>query len=190
MEHREQLSRALRKIFWGYIFLYFDLNIATIDILPAGLGYIFFYQAIRDCLMKEDASTKLLNPICWILIIYRIIEWLMNIFQIPTDIFIITEMMSVIALYFHFQLLTNLANIAHKYECAVENTLLSLRTVHTILMTILAFTVHFKEIEWLSLLIMVAQVFIMVFICATIGKFRRAIDALPEAAFHELNIEI
>lgn len=176
MERKEQLSRALRKIFWAYIFLYFDINIGTVDLLPAGLGYIFFYQAIRDGIETEEESSKLLKPICWILIIYRIVEWFMNILQLPTDIFIITEMMSVIALYFHFQLLTNLANIAHKYECPVENTLLALRTVHTVLMTILAFTVHFKEIEWLSMMIMIAQIFIMIFICAVIGKFRRLID--------------
>ena len=176
MERKEQLSRALRKIFWAYIFLYFDINIGTIDLLPAGLGYIFFYQAIRDGIETEEESSKLLKPICWILIIYRIVEWFMNILQLPTDIFIITEIMSVIALYFHFQLLTNLANIAHKYECPVENTLLALRTVHTVLMTIFAFTVHFKEIEWLSLMIMIAQIFIMIFICAVIGKFRRLID--------------
>jgi len=176
MTQKEQLSQALRKIFWAYIFLYFEINIGTMDLLPAGLGYIFFYQAIRDCLEQEEKSTALLKPICWILIIYRIIEWFMNILQLPTDIFIITEMMSVIALYFHFQLLTNLANIAHKYECPVENTLLALRTVHTVLMTILAFTVHFKEIEWLSMMIMIAQIFIMIFICAVIGKFRRLID--------------
>ena len=176
MERKEQLSRALRKIFWAYIFLYFDINIGTVDLLPAGLGYIFFYQAIRDGIETEEESSKLLKPICWILIIYQIVEWFMNILQLPTDIFIITEMMSVIALYFHFQLLTNLANIAHKYECPVENTLLALRTVHTVLMTILAFTVHFKEIEWLSMMIMIAQIFIMIFICAVIGKFRRLID--------------
>lgn len=183
MEQTEKLSQALRKIFWAYIFLYFDINLGTIDILPAGLGYVFFYQAIRDCLEQEEESTKLLKPICWILITYRIIEWFMNIFQLPSDIFIITEMMSVVALYFHFQLLTNLANIAHKYNCPVENTLLALRTIHTVMMTILTFTVHFKEIEWLSLMIMVAQVFIMIFICYVIGRFRHMVDDLSEEMF-------
>ena len=183
MAQREQLSQALRKIFWAYIFLYFDINLGTIDILPAGLGYIFFYQAIRDCLEQEEKSTELLKPICWILIIYRIVEWFMNIFQLPTDIFIITEMMSVVALYFHFQFLTNLANIAHKYDCPVENTLLALRTVHTIMMTLLTFTVHFKEIEWLSLIIVVSQVFIMILICYVLSQFRHMVDNLPEEMF-------
>lgn len=178
MERKEQLSRALRKIFWAYIFLYFDINLGTIDILPAWIGYVFFYQAIRDAIEAEEESAKLLKPICFVLSIYRLIDWFVIMFGIEMDILIITELFAVIALYFHFQLLTNLANIAHKYECPVENTLLALRTVHTVLLTILAFTVHFKEIEWLSLVIMVAQVFIMIFICATIGKFRRFIDGV------------
>ena len=68
--------------------------------------------------------------------------------------------------------------IAHKYDCPIENSLLALRTVHTVMMTILTFTMHFSEIEWLSLMIMVAQVFITIFFCFVIGKFRRYFDAI------------
>lgn len=178
MEQREQLSRALRKIFWGYIFLYFDINLGTIDILPAWIGYIYFSQAINVCIEKEEESAKLLKSICMILTIYRLIDWFVMMFGIKMDILIVSELFSVITLYFHFQFLTNLANIAHKYECPIENTLLALRTVHTVMMTILTFTVHFEKIEWLSLMIMVAQIIIMIFICFVIGKFRRYIDAM------------
>ena len=178
MEEREQLSRALRKIFWGYIFLYFSINLGTLDILPAWLGYIYFSRAIDDCIEKEEPSAKLLKPICSILTIYRLIEWFITMFGIEMNIIIISELFAVVALYFHFQFLTNLANIAHKYECPFENTLLSLRTVHTVMITILTFTMYFKDVEWLSLMIMVAQLFITIFICFVIGKFRRYIDAI------------
>lgn len=178
MEEREQLSRALQKIFWGYICLYFDLNIGTIDILPAWYAYLFFYQAIRDSIEKEEESAKLLKSICLALTIYRLIEWFVVMFGMEMNVMIVTELFSVLALYFHFQFLTNLANIAHKYECPIENTLLALRTVHTVMMTILTFTMHFREIEWLSLMIVVAQIIIMIFICFVIRKFRRYIDAL------------
>lgn len=176
MEQREQLSRALRKIFWGYIFLYFDINLGTIDILPAWIGYIYFSQAINVCIEKEEESAKLLKSICMILTTYRLIDWFVVMLGLEMDILIVSEVFSVVALYFHFQFLTNLANIARKYDCPIENTLLALRTVHTVMMTILTFTMHFSEIEWLSLMIMVAQVFITIYICFVIGRFRRMVD--------------
>lgn len=176
MEQREQLSRALRKIFWAYIFLYFDINLGTIDILPAWLGYSFFYQAIRDGIESEDESAKLLKPICIVLTIYRLMDWFMAMFGMEMNILIVSELFAVIALYFHFQLLTNLANIADKYSYLAVNTLLILRTVHTVLMTILTFTVHFEEIYWLSMSIVVVQAIIMIFVCAAIGNFRHYID--------------
>ena len=178
MEEREQLSRALRKIFWGYIFLYFNFYLGTIDLLPAAISFFLFYQAIRDCLEKEDEATKLLKSICVILGIYHLIDEFMVMFQIQVELFLVEEIMAVLALYFHFQFLTNLANIADKYSYLAVDTILALRTVYTVMMTILTFTMHFEEIEWLSLMIIVAQVFITIFICFVIGKFRRFIDAI------------
>lgn len=176
MEQRELLSRALRKIFWAYIFLYFNINIGTIDILPAWIGYIFFYQAIRDGIEIEEKSAKLIRPIGMILIIYCLIDWCISIFGITMDILIVNELFAVIALYFHFQLLTNLADIADRYSYLEVNTLLTLRTIHTVLMTVLAFTVHFEDIYWVSICIVIVQVIVMIWICAEIGKFKRFID--------------
>lgn len=176
MTQREQLSRSLRKIFWGYIFLYFDIKLGTIDVLPAWLGYVFFYQGIRNGIEVEENSAKLLKPICMALIIYSLINWIMTMFGIGIDILIISDLFAVIALYFHFQLLTNLANIADRYSYLNVNALLNLRTIHTVLMTTLAFTVHFDEIEWLSMLIVVVQVIVMICICSVIAKFRHFID--------------
>ena len=178
MEQREQLSNALRKIFWGYIFLYFDINLGTIDILPAWIAYILFKQAIQGSIEVEEESAKLLKPICLVLIIYRFIDWFVLMFGIEMNVLILTEVFAVISLYFHFQFLTNIANIADKYSYFGTNALLHLRTIHTILMTILTFTVHFEEIYWLSIMIVVVQVIITSFICSVIDKFRRYIDSI------------
>lgn len=58
MEQKEQLSQALRKVFWAYIFLYFDINLGSIDILPAWIGYIF---SIRQYVMVLKLKKSLLN---------------------------------------------------------------------------------------------------------------------------------
>lgn len=190
MERKEQLVSALRKIFWAYIFLYFDINIETIDILPAWVAYLFFYQAIQNALIHEEESTKLLKPICIILVIARFLDWIIVMFSIEMNILLISELFAVIQLYFHFQLLTNLANIAHKYECPQESSLLTFRTIHTVLLTILAFTLQFPKIEGLSFIILIVQVIILVCICVVIYQFRKAVEELPDSAFFAQKIEI
>lgn len=190
MERKEQLSSALRKIFWAYIFLYFNINLGTIDILPSWVAFIMFSSAIDNGIAKEEASAELLKPITMLLGIYYFITWILAMFGITSGLFLISEAATVIALYFHFQLLTNLANIARKYGCEQEKGLLNLRTVQTILMTILAFTVHFEEIYWLSLTLVVIQVIIMICICYVLSKFRHAIEELSDDVFHERNIDI
>lgn len=190
MERKEQLVGALRKIFWAYIFLYFDINIASIDILPAWVAYLFFYQAIQNGLILEEESTRLLKPICIILVIARFLDWIVVMFSIEMNILIISEFFAVIQLYFHFQLLTNLANIAHKYDCPQESSLLTFRTIHTVLLTVLAFTIQFPKIEGLSFIILLVQVIILVCICVVINQFRKAVEELPESTFFMQNIEI
>ena len=71
MERKEQLCRAIKKIGWGYVFLYFNINLGTINIMPAWIGYILFYQAIRDGISQEEESAGLLKTIGIILGIYN-----------------------------------------------------------------------------------------------------------------------
>lgn len=190
MERKEQLSSALRKIFWAYIFLYFHINLGTIDILPGWMAYLFFYQAIQNALVLEEESTKLLKPICIILILAQFWDWVVVMFSIEMNILIVSELFAVIALYFHFQLLTNLANIAHKYNCPQESGLLTSRTVHTVLMTVLAFTVHFQGMEIISIILVIIQLIVMICICVVVNQFGKAVEELPESIFFSQNIEI
>lgn len=191
MERKEQLAKAIKNIGWGYVMLYFDINLGTIDILPAWWSYFWFFrEGINEGISEEEESVNLLKPLGLVLGIYNLITWFMAMFGITSDMFLITEVMSVISLYFHFQLLTNLANIAGKYGCAQKSSILNLRTVQTILLTILAFTVHFEEIYVLSICIMIAQVIVTVCICVVLRKFKHAIEELPETAFYEQEVEI
>lgn len=184
MEKKERLSKAIKKIGWGYVMLYFNINIGTIDILPSWWAYImFFREGINDGVAEEEEAVHLLKPIGLVLGIYYLITWFLTMFGVPTDLFLVTEIVSVISLYYHFQLLTNLANIAKKYGCEQEKSILTLRTVQTILLTILAFTVHFEEIYWISLGIAVAQIIIVIGICVVLRRFKHALDDLPDTEF-------
>ncbi|MBR2045362.1 MAG: hypothetical protein IJ958_04425 [Agathobacter sp.] len=184
MERKEQLCRAIKKIGWGYVFLYFNINLGTINIMPAWIGYILFYQAIRDGISQEEESAGLLKTIGIILGIYNGITWLLSMIAIPAEIFLISEVISVISLYYHFQLLTNLANIAKRYQCfQEEKALLHLRTWQTILLTILAFMVQIEALyEW-SLVLVFVQCIIMVCICVYLRKLKHALEDLPDIIF-------
>lgn len=187
---QEQLAKAIKNIGWGYVMLYFDINLGTIDILPAWWSYFWlFREGINEEISEEEKTANLLKPLCTLLGIYNLITWFMTMFGIPSDTFIITEIMSVISLYFHFQLLTNLANIAGKYGCVQKSSILNLRTVQTLLLTVLAFTVHFEEIYELSICIMIVQVIVTVCICVVLRKFKHSIEELPETAFFEQEVE-
>jgi len=184
MSRKEILCKAIKKIGWGYIFLYFDINLGTIDILPAFCAYWMFYQSIRDGISFEEESANLLKPMAILLMYYQGVLWLFRIFAIPTDYFLITELGSVISLYFHFQLLTNLANIARKYSCFQEKSLLNLRMMQTILLTVLAFTTQFDELYEISLILVVIQIVIMICLCIVLRNFKHALEAVSEVDFN------
>lgn len=178
MEERERLCSAIKKIGWGYIFLYFDINLGTMSILPSWVAYVLFQSGIANGVSAEEESVKLLQPIGIILGIYQGIMWLCKMFMIPTDVLIINETASILSLYFHFQLLTNLANIARKYECPQEKPLLNLRTIQTILLTVLAFTTQFEKLYEISMILVIVQIIIMICLCVELRRFKHELETL------------
>lgn len=185
MEHKERLCKAIKKIAFGYVMLYFDINLGTLDILPSWLGYVLFLQAIKDGLSDEEDSTELLRPVGVLLGIYYAVVWALGIFNVQTDTYIVDEIIAVISLYFHFQLLTNLANIAGKYGCQQQKSILALRTVQTILLTALVFALYIEEYFELALIIGIVQVIVVMCICCVIFRFKKSLEKLPEEEFIE-----
>lgn len=185
MDKKERLCKAIKKIGWGYVPLYFNFNLGTIDIIPSWWSYIMFFREGIDGIEEEEESVKLLKPIGLGLAIYYLITWFCTMFGVPTDWFLISEIASIVSLYYHFQLLTNLANIAGKYGCEQQQSILNLRTIQTVLLTVLAFTVHFEEIYWLSLGIGVIQIIVVIAICLVLRNFKHALEALPDCVFSQ-----
>lgn len=168
----KSISEALRKVAWGYFFLHINFNLGSINILPGWVAYIWFAQAI-PVLGDEEESVNLLEPLAVLLGIFEGIYWVNTAFfasVLPLQLIVVIE--SVLALYFHFQLLTNLASIAHKYGCIQEKTLLTLRTVKTILTTVIVITNTFLIVNWAIYAIVVALLLITIWLCIIITGFR------------------
>ncbi len=128
------LSYAIKRIAVSYIFIYFSINIMVIDILPEWLGY-FMIVSVLPVLSEEERSAQLLKPFGITLGIWNIVEWGMKITGTEWDLTLIGLIIGIITIYFHFQLITNIANL--DIEQPKRKRLLTLRTVIVILHTLL-----------------------------------------------------
>lgn len=140
MTDYNKIYNGISKAIWGYFFLYFNINLGTISILPSFIGYILFLKSI-DLLQEEERELSLLKTLDVILGIWEGIQWLANCVGYSFDgkWQFLNLIIGLVNLYFHFQFLTNLASIATKHQqenCIYDKNLLSYRTILTILQTI------------------------------------------------------
>ncbi len=144
------LVSILRKISWAYILIVFSIHLAWLDILPDWLGYGLLISAIPD-LAKYVPSASLLHTFACLLTVWNFIVWgmdLMGGYDFPQ---LITVIFGCISIYFHFQLLTNLADLSDSTGCSQGRRLRSLRTFNTLLQTMLAFPVPWETINKFTL---------------------------------------
>ena len=140
--NHEKLYRGVSHAAWAYFFLYFDINLGSLNILPDFMCYVLLWSAI-GCLEEEERDLALLRPLCVLLGVWAGADWVFTLlggtldgrFR-PMDLLI-----SVAAIYFHFQLFTDFARLAARYQPQgeeLDGRLLRLRTVHTLLLTAVA----------------------------------------------------
>ena len=139
MTDRETLYTGAGRAAWGYFFLYLDINLGSLNILPDWGAYLLFLSAIR-LLAGERRDLGLLRPLGILLAVWHGADWALALFGggvsglwAPADVVI-----GVVQMYFHFQLLTDCAALAAAHqgpEETVDRRLLRWRTVQTVLMT-------------------------------------------------------
>ena len=138
----EKLYRGVSHAAWAYFFLYFNVNLGSLNILPDFVCYLLLWSAI-GCLEEEERDLALLRPLCVLLGVWAGADWVLTLLGgtldgrfLPMDLLI-----SVAAIYFHFQLFTDFARLAARYQPQgeeLDGRLLRLRTVHTLLLTAVA----------------------------------------------------
>lgn len=140
--NHEKLYRGVSHAAWAYFFLYFDINLGSLNILPDFMCYVLLWSAI-GCLEEEERDLALLRPLCVLLGVWAGADWVFTLlggtldgrFR-PMDL-----LLAVAAIYFHFQLFTDFAHLAARYQPPgeeLDRSLLRLRTVHTLLLTAVA----------------------------------------------------
>ena len=136
-----KLYTGISRCAWGYFFLYFDINFGSVSVLPRFVGFWLFLSAI-DLLSEEERELKLLRPLGVGLLCWHLISWGLSWVNITPENLIPAAdvVICVINLYFHFQLVTNLAAIAARHqgpEASLDRRLLSCRTMQTVVFTAL-----------------------------------------------------
>lgn len=135
----DRLCRGTTCAAWAYFFLYFNVNLGTLNILPDFACYVLLWQAIA-CLEGEERDLRLLRPLCLLLGVWAGLEWAVALLGwslegrlLPWDL-----LLAVAGLYFHFQLFTDLAAMAARWQAegqGLDRRLLRLRTALTLLIT-------------------------------------------------------
>ena len=172
----EKLCTAVKHAAVGYVFLHVHINLGTLDILPDWACYWFVLSAI-DKLKDWRASAGLLRPLCLGLGCWEMLCWLLKLLgAVPAWFTPLATVAAVIGLYFHFQLLTELASLARDFGCPQDRRLLILRTVRTLLATFLALPLPWAELEVLGYLSVIVMIVVCIWLCGTLFSLKHSLE--------------
>lgn len=131
------VAAAIGSVAWGYLFFHLDINLGTLDILPNWAFYAFALSALPG-LAKVERSAKLLRPLGLILLWVTVLMWVLKAIGAGLNSYLVTAVITVLELYFHFQLLTNIADIAARFDTDKARSLKRLRNFRAVYMTLFA----------------------------------------------------
>lgn len=128
----EKRYAALTKIAWGFVFTYLDFHLGRINVLPDFVGFWLIWSAIGQ-LAEECRDLTLLKPFAVTLILWSGLDGGLRWMGITADrlVPLAGTIVGLVSLYFHFQLLTDLAQFAPDGEKgrALRVRLLRIRNV-------------------------------------------------------------
>lgn len=182
MTDREILYKGVSRAAWAYLFVYLDINLGTVSILPTFVGYWMFLSVIR-LLAPIRRELALLRPLGIFLMLTQLVSWLMSWSggKLDGKFALLDLLVCVALLYFHFQLFTDLAALAEIYQkedSTVHLSLLRWRTVQTILITCMAFMGYpLRWFDWWEqVTVFMAVVYIIAgfFLIVSLFRLRKA----------------
>ena len=137
----QKLQRSLSKVILGYVFLYININIGQVNLLPVFVGYLLFLLAIEG-LKEEERELSLLKTLGVILALWHAFVWAMSWVSVEIEgkWLLADILISVMNIYFQFQFVTNLAAIAEKYQTEEDDLhgkMLKYRTWQTVILTVI-----------------------------------------------------
>ncbi len=174
------LSSAIKKIAISYILIYLHINISVIDILPDWLGY-FLIVSVLPILSQKEKSAQLLKPFGIAIGVWNILEAILSLMGAEWNLTIISLVFNVVTIYFHFQLITNIANL--DIEEAKKKRLLNLRTATVLLHTVTSlallvptmFDIDYEIYSYFVMVMLIPQLVICFWISGELFKLSKAL---------------
>lgn len=174
---RKLLASAVGKIAWAYVLLHLDVKVMGLDLLPSWGAWLLILSALRP-LAEVVRSAALLRPPAIVLAVWSAVCWLpLGLSDGGWPVQLVGLVMQILAIYCHFQLLTDLAVLAGRIGAA-DRRLRVLRTVYTVLLTLFALPLGWAD--WplgqvlpLALVNVAVAVWICVVLCGLRGALLR-----------------
>lgn len=178
MTDRQTLYTGVSRAAWGYFFLYFNINLGRVSVLPSFVGFLLFLSSI-NLLKEERRDLALLRPFGILLAIWHCTEWGLSWVGGTLDgrFEILGLLIGLASLYFHFQLFTDFAALAAKYQQPdddLDRRLLRWRTIQTVLltvMTLMAYPAQWFSDWWDYVVMAMAVVYLIAGICLMAALF-------------------
>ena len=179
MTHTQQLAKAVR-IAIGFLLIHLHIKINGFDLLSDFVGWLLVWLAVRDpALEREQPKTSLLRGFALALWLWSLPE-LVQI-ELPTQLGrmngILDLIMALVGIYFYFQLLTELAQLAEKYAATANLSggllkgrtwLIVLRTASVLLMSLkvdqdilTVVVLGVLVVQWIWCILIIANLFVL-----------------------------
>ncbi len=175
--NRQSLIDAIGRVAGGYLLLHLHFNLGTLNILPNWLGYLLMLNAL-PAIAEYEPSANLLRPLGILLALWEGFLWLIALFGASVNVYFVETVAAVVGLYFHFQLLTNLASVAERDRCPEHRRILTLRTVRTVLMTLMFLPFPWETNQLLAWPVIIVHVIVALWIATTLFSLKRSEAAL------------
>lgn len=115
------------KIFWGFLLLFFNINLnlgnCTINLLPAWLGYLFLLQGAAQMLPESELFGKM-RPWCTGMVAYTGVLWVMDILHFNFYLEWINVLLMLISvlgqLYVSYLFIRALMNVEQRREADLQ----------------------------------------------------------------------
>lgn len=180
----EKLADAVKQIAWGYLLIHVNINLGTLNVLPNWLGYVLMLRALPS-LGESEPSALLLRPLGILLALWEGVLWVLTIFGASFDSTLLSIVAAAVSLYYHFQLLTNLADLARRQNCPEQSRILRLRTVQTLLATVFSLPVPWQRYEGLTIGVVVVNLIVALWICSVLFSLCHSLEADDSQALEQ-----
>lgn len=171
-------ANTVRKIAWGYFFLYLDINLNSWSVLPAWLGWYKFSSAI-GALKEKRPKLALLENFLPPILVWSLLKW-QQFFALPGWTGPVGVMLSLMQLYFHFHLLTELSALA---SGDLARRLLRCRTVSVVMQTaltvLIALPLPQNAIAALGFPLVLAGLLVCLYMMASLFHLAKELEEAP-----------